>query len=392
MPVKPQSLIDRRMSQLGDYRRWADMVHQQTGKNWLTQISEIRALRSLGGECGISDYYWYKLYDPAYQEGRGAADFLGWKLQSKFSLALNPRHAVLPAWDKTLFTLLASSAGLPVAPIRACYHPAYRISQELGVHLKSKAEVAEMLRSPEVYPLFGKPAFSQQGYGSAYLQRYEAATDSIVLLNGTQLPMEEFLKRLDTTVDTRYHRPECGYVFQDPLKLAPEIEAVTHWPALCGVRIVCLNSPDGVVPIRAIWKVAVPPNHVDNFSLGKNGNLLANVNLQTGEVTKMIGGFWPSTKVHTEHPNSGVSVQGFHLPRWSEVLQTCARGGAIFPLMRVHHWDFAITDRGPQLLELNDIGSTELTQVHGRGLLTPEVRQFLKKFAHSSERAWVDRL
>jgi Sugar-transfer associated ATP-grasp len=375
-----------------NYRQWAALATAQTGKGWLAQIREIRALRRLGGNCGISDYYWYKLYDEAYQEGRGAADFLGWKMQGKFSLALNPRHVVLPAWDKTVFMQLAMSAGLPVAPILACYHPASRISPHLGTHLRNAADVGRMLRDAQVYPLFGKPAYSQQGYGSAFLQSHEPDTDSVVLLNGTKLTVEKFIERIHTSVDKRYHRPACGYVFQKPLVSASEIQALTNWPAICGVRIVCLNGPDGVVPIRAIWKVAVAPNHIDNFSLGKNGNLLANVDLATGEVTKMIGGFWPGTRIHQEHPTSGAPFTGFRLPGWNSLLEACARGGAVFPLMRVHHWDFALTDQGPQILELNDLGSTELAQVHGHGLLTPPTREFLKRHAHADHRDWVSKL
>lgn len=384
--------MPRISERLDEYRAWAALVKEQTGKSWPEQLREIYSLRGLGGNCGISDYYWYRLYDPSYQAGRGAADFLGWKMQGQFSLALNPRNAVLPAWDKTVFMQLALSGGLPVAPVWACYHPATRISPALGLHLRSKAEVAAMLRDVTVYPLFGKPAYSQQGYGSAFLQSYESDTDSVVLLDGNKMSLEIFMDRIENSVDTRYHRSECGYVFQKPLVSAPEIQALTNWPAICGVRIVCLNGPEGVIPIRAIWKVAVAPNHVDNFSLGKNGNLLANVDLATGEITKMIGGFWPKTRIYERHPGSDASFAGFRLPGWAQLLEACAQGGRVFPLMHVHHWDFAITESGPQILELNDLGSTELAQVHGHGLLTPFTRDFLKRHASANFRDWVNSL
>ena len=80
-------------------------------------MREILALKKLGGQCGISDYYWYKLYDSDYLQGRGVEDFLGWRLQAELSLALNPRHVVLPAWDKTVFMTMADSVG----PTRCSY-------------------------------------------------------------------------------------------------------------------------------------------------------------------------------------------------------------------------------------------------------------------------------
>lgn len=382
----------RRRSQLGEYQEWAARATQQTGKSLVTQLREIKSLKAAGGQCGVTDYYWYKLYDDDYLLGRGRLDFLGWRLQPAFSLALNSRSAVLPAWDKYVFMLMASSAGIPVAPIRACYHRSARIAEALGRHLKSRDDVATFLRDPSIYPLFAKPAYSQQGYGSAYLAGYDAATNRLNLLGGAPLLLDDFLTRLDQSVDPRYHRPECGYLFQESLTLAPEIRAVTNWPAICGVRIICLNGPEGAKPIRAVWKIATPPNHVDNFSLGKNGNLLADIDLATGAVSKVIDGFWPKTRILASHPNSGQPLDGFRLPGWDRVLDACKRGGEAFPLMKIHHWDFALTDRGPLVLELNDVGATEMVQVHGRGLLTPETRDFLKRHADAKAHPWVSAL
>jgi len=386
------SRLGTRLKQLKEYREWSSLAREQTGKSLLTQIREIRALKKSGGQCGISDYYWYKLYDDSYLEGDGARDFLGWRLQQQFSLALNPRNAVLPAWDKYVFTLLANSAGLPVAPIRACFHHTERIADCMGVHLKSKAAAGAYLRDPSIYPLFGKPVYSQQGYGSAYLAGYNPASDSLDLLGGKTLSIDNFLKRLDETVDRRFHKPECGFLFQKSFALAPEIQSLTNWSAICGVRLICLNGPDGVKPIRALWKVAVPPNHVDNFSLGKYGNLLADVDLATGEIRRMIGAFWPKTRVFLEHPFSGQSMAGFKLPGWAKILDASQRGGAAFPLMKIHHWDFALTDEGPMILELNDLGATEFAQVHGHGLLTGETREFLKRHGNTQAYPWIKAL
>lgn len=392
MHNKSKNRLSRLAENLNEYREWASLAQQQTGKSLVTQLREIRALKHTGGQCGVSDYYWYKLYDDDYLMGRGVQDFLGWRLQQKFSLALNPRTAVLPAWDKFAFMVIAGSAGLPVAPVRACFHRAERVSEMLGLHFKSKTAVGAFLRDPAVFPLFGKPAYSQQGYGSAYLAGYDSATDSLTLLDGGTMPVDSFLQRMNETVDHRFHKPECGFLFQDSFKLAPEIQALTDWSAICGVRVICLNGADGVHPIRAIWKIATPPNHVDNFSLGKNGNMLADVDLATGEVSRVVGGFWPKTEVFLKHPLTGQAFSGFRLPGWSKVLEACHQGGAVFPLMKIQHWDFALTDQGPLILELNDMGGTEIAQVHGYGLLTEETREFLKYHANTYAHPWVKTL
>ncbi len=381
--------MSRLARQFKEYRAWASQAQDQTGKSWPVQLAEIRALRRMGGQCGVSDYYWYKLYDDDYLLGRGRPDFLGWRAQAVFSQALNPRSAVLPAWDKGVFMLMATAAGLPVAPVLACFHPAARISEALGRHLRSVKEAGAFLRNASIYPLFGKPGYSQQGYGAAYLASYDPAADSIQLPDGGSIKVDAFLARLVESVDRRYHKPQCGYLFQKPLTLASELQTFTHWPAICGVRVVCLNGPEGAVPIRAMWKIAAPPNYVDNFHMGENGNLIADVDLVTGEISRVVGGFWPTTEIFTHYPFSGQPTSGLRLPGWGLILDACKLGGTVFPLMKIHHWDFALTDQGPLILELNDLGATEFAQLHGRGLLTLQTREFLKRHANVDAHPWI---
>jgi hypothetical protein len=58
--------------------------------------------------------------------------------------------------------------------------------------------------------------------------------------------------------------------------------------------------------------------------------------------------------------------------------------------MKIHHWDFALTSEGPMILELNDMGGTEIAQVHGHGLLTQETREFLKRYANTQTHPWIN--
>lgn len=390
--IAVSNLVKKVSEQLKQFHHWSALAKQQTGKSVLLQVQEIRALRHMGGQCGISDYYWYKLYDDAYQRGRGAPDFLGWRLETRFNMALNPRHAVLPAWDKLAFLALGTAAGLPVAPVRAYYHRTKILADADGEHLNTVAAAGAFLRTDAAFPLFSKPAFSQQGKGSEYLSGYDRASDALILPSGATIPVNEFLQRLTVSIDPRYHRPECGFIFQQPLLPSPEIRALTNWSAICGVRVSCLNGPEGAKPILAQWKVALPPHHVDNFSMGKYGNLIASVDVTTGRVTRALKGFWPNTQIELANRSNGALLEGFQLPGWDKVIAACRQGGAAFPLMRIHHWDFALTDKGPVILELNDLGGTIAAQIHGRGMLTEEVRAFLRRHAHPSAQSWVKAL
>ena len=385
-------VLARRLAQFREYRAWANVATQQTGKSLFSQAREIIELKSFGGQCGITDYYWHKLYDDSYLEGRGRRDFLGWRLLQEFSLALNPRYAVLPAWDKIVFEQVARDYGLPVVSTLAFFHPALQSSLRSGIHLGSLDVAREFLKDPSHYPLFCKPAFSQGGHGTAFVQHLDESGESLVMLDGSSVLIDDFVTRLEKTVSHQYHKPQCGFLFQKPLKPAAEIERITGWSAVCSVRVVCLNGSDGARPIRAAWKISVPPNHTDNFGMGDHGNLLANVDLETGRINKTIGGFWPNTQVFANHPVTGLPLEGFELPGWQKILELCALGGKVFPLMKVHHWDFALTDKGPVIMELNDIGGTQISQMHGSGLLTEPTRAFLKAHGNATAHTWLTRI
>lgn len=388
--MKSARRLGHLIARLKEYLEWVRLAEEQTGKGLLTQAREILTLKQAGGQCGITDYYWFKLYDEAYMRGQGSRDFLGWRLEQSINLALNPRQAVLPAWDKIVFIQLAAAAGLPVPQVRACFHKANHLPNILGMHLKTLDDAAKYLRDPKNFPLFAKPAYSQQGYGSLFLAGYDPRSDGLMLTNGKSILVKHFLSRLIETVDHRYHKPECGFLFQEPLKLAPEIESLTGWPAICGVRIICLNGSDGVRPLQAAWKIAVPPNYIDNFHGGRYGNLDADIDIATGEVIQVLNGYWPKATKIPSHPYSHRPFQGFKLSGWRDLLEICRQGGAVFPLMKIHHWDFALTDRGPVILELNDLGGS--LQIHGRGLLTEETREFLKKYVDCKAHPWVNGL
>lgn len=375
-----------------EFRKWATLAEAQTGKSITVQLREITKLNKTGGQCGVTDYYQFKLYDDSYLKGRGREDFLGWRLEEEFSRSLNPRYAVLPAWDKMTFAVTAYASGLPVAPTVACFHPANNISEIFGAHLKTVDEVREYLRTPSVYPLFGKPAFSQGGHGALHLAGINDGLDQLVLLDGKTIPLDKFLYRLTEAVDQRFHKPLCGYLFQKPLRQANEVLALTNWPAICSVRIVCLNHLGYVTPIRAVLKMAVPPNHTDNFSHGGSGNIAANIDLATGEIGIALDRLWPGAEIYSAFPGAGASLNGFMVPGWDELLSICDRAGRVYPLMKIHHWDFAITNDGPKIMELNDIGGSWVVQMHGHGLLTSDTREFLKTHVDKKTHSWVTRL
>lgn len=370
----------------------ARLARSETGKSIPRQIAEIRRLARCAGQCGASDYYELGLYNDGHLAGNRREDFVGWRGLNEFSLALNPRHSVLPAWDKFVFTQLALGSGLPAIPPVACVHPGRSIPAAFGTHLRDASEVRAFLCDRRNYPLFGKPAFSQQGIGACYLTDYVEGSGTIRLKSGEQLGVDQFVNNLFVPIDPQYHRPECGYLFQQPLEMPDTLQRLTGTDVISGLRVVCLNDPQGAFPIAAIWKVAVPPNQVDNFNMGKYGNLVASIDVQSGKLGPLIGQCWPGAQLHDVHPASNQPVAGTVLPYWADVLRICEDAGKVFPVMKIHHWDIVITSSGPRLLELNDQGALAFLQLHGKGLLTARVRSFFHQHANATRFPWVNSL
>ena len=66
--------------------------------------------------------------------------------------------------------------------------------------------------------------------------------------------------------------------------------------------------------------------------------------------------------------------------------------------MKIQHWDVAITNQGPALIEVNDLGASRLHQTHGSGMLTAALRREIREtMPHKTERfrqlhhKWLDK-
>ena len=69
--------------------------------------------------------------------------------------------------------------GLPVVPTVATYKSSSRLPAILGRHLRTLLKLPPSFVSPVCYPLFGKPAYSQQGTGAPIWYSYDRHSDSL---------------------------------------------------------------------------------------------------------------------------------------------------------------------------------------------------------------------
>jgi hypothetical protein len=152
--------------------------------------------------------------------------------------------------------------------------------------------------------------------------------------------------------------------------------------------VALIQDAAGVEVVATIWKIAAGQNDSDQMAVQYVGNLLGGVDPRSGRVGPVInyqGHF-------VELPGSARSTDPFVLPDWEQALALCRRAAAVFPLMRIQHWDVALTDHGPVLLEVNDVGAIAGLQCFGRGLLTDRMRALLRSHGDARKIPWISRL
>jgi len=181
-----------------------------------------------------------------------------------------------------------------------------------------------------------------------------------------------------------------GYIFQDRIAQHPEIAR------FCGntvgtARIVTLREADGTRPLYAVWKMARPKAVADNF--WRSGNLLAALDVATGEVTRVQMGVGINAEEVTEHPDTGETLTGTRLPLWDRLCEQVVRAARITPEIRIIGWDVAITERGAVLIEGNTSPHHALYQMaHRRGVMNADFAPRFERIIAENEAEVAARL
>lgn len=358
-----------------------------TGRSYLSQISDLLRLKAVNKTSGISDYYWYKMYDPEIRAREDFTNYVGWRAHIALNESLNPRISVTGADDKLLFAVIANAHDFPTPKIKAVFKGQGGIPKFVPVGMESINEVKAFLLNQDNYPVFMKPAFAQSGVGGFYLDHFNKDTEEIITKSGYSYSFDQLMKKSILYPEKAYYRREAGYLFQEAITQHSAISEFQGSDAPSGIRVVVLNDDRNPVVFRAIWKIIANGNTKDNFGFrGKYGNLMAGVDTATGKVSDAIDDFWPYAKEHKTHPQTGNAFSDFRIPMWNQLLENIKKASTAFSMMRILHWDIVITNNGPVFIELNDLGGTEILQMFGQGLMNQTMRQYMKKWASLNQK------
>jgi hypothetical protein len=339
----------------------------KTGRSYNQILVEIVKLNFGPGRVSVEEYVDLGLYDDRALAGADKRGFVGVDAMRELWKTINFRsdwYGLLE--NKLAATTLLEGFGFPVVPTLAVYSESFSLPALRS--LRSTAELADFLREPANYPLFGKPADSLQSLGSASLDAYDRAGDEIVLLSGARVAVATFAAEVAASY-------RAGYLLQKRVAPHAAIRAVCG-ERLATCRIMTALSSKGVEAIRALWKIPAGGNVADNF--WRAGNMLGALDLATGKVTRVQRGAGPLAQELDCHPDTGARITGMTIPNFAAVKELAIAAHRTLKDVRLLGWDIAAVEGGAVIVEPNVTPDFFLPQlIDRRGFLDDGFKAFI---------------
>jgi hypothetical protein len=349
-------------------------VAREHGVSPFAQFGQILSFQMRRTGLHASEYYDFELYHPRYDAG-ARAQFLGVLGSRRLNLRLSPRalHKHFDLMDdKALFSVLLAGLGLQTTQTQAVVDVS-RTFGRLPV-LRDVASIRRFLTQEARYPLFAKPAFGSLSVGSALIEEVNPDGETLRLGNGRTVPLQAFAQEI-----LKFHG-QSGFLFQSAVRQHPALTAIAG-PALGTIRVVTVTEEASQPRVLyVLWKIPSSAAMSDNF--WQSGSMLANVDLDTGEVLGCRQGTGLETTQVENHPVSGKPITGTCLPFWSEVKALAEQAHAVFPNAGVMGWDIGLSEDGPVIVEGNNGPHHTLYQLAtGEGILNARFAPVFDKIA-----------
>ena len=342
-------------------------IAADTGTPYFQLIREFAGLAFGPGKLSFEEYVALRLFDPKMYEGADKKAFVGLAASRWIWLQANHRIEYFGLLDnKIAADALFAAYGFSTIPTLAIF------SEQLGrpatALLHSAEELSAFLTRGEIYPLFGKPIDGRQSLGSASLDRYDAGRRCLVTAGGREIPLDAFI------TDLRQHYAG-GYLFQKRVSPHAAVRAICG-DHLATVRLLTIWVEGEPRLLRACWKIPGGSNAADNF--WRPGNLLAQVDVETGRIGRAMRGTGMKLEELTHHPDTGAALVGSEVPNWRAVAETALEGARLLKHVALIGWDIAPVDGGAMLVELNQTPDFLLPQLADRrGILDTAFSAFL---------------
>ncbi len=342
MPIRRMGVFRHATIRAGDLVRCVHVAHRDHGAGYARAIIRFADLYGRR-QYSIAEIEAQDLLNPAIT--RSQLDLRQSKqAQLQLQISLNPCEFWPRTENKLEFEQYSREAGLPVPESFGTFDVARNSNGDRAAH---RARAAHILARAPAPQLIVKPIDGVYGHGVTRL----VADDGMFLCDdGERRTAERVYEWVEQTSDF------SSYLVQERVWPHAELAHLSGTDSLQTVRMVTYVATNGSVTIgNCQLRVIVGASLTDNYHGGRTGNLICDIPLASGLVSRCYGsadGGWRLAEV-ARHPRTGIAFAGFRLPCWDDACRLVRDAAVAFLPLRTIGWDVAITDREPLLIEGN---------------------------------------
>lgn len=302
--------------------------------------------------------------------GRPESEWLEFLTEKEFqgtARSYAPPAAHVLADDKLLFHEHCVRHGLRTVPVAGIVS-SHADHDSSAFRLHDAAALGALIRRYGL-PLFFKRMQGGHGKGAFKLTA-----------QGDRLRYLDMTGSVDELFEYCHRRTlgERGYLIQPIIEVHPSLAPLLSPHGVGTTRITTIDEGGGHRLLAAAARLTTGTNVTDNFAHGAAGNLVGEVDLESGRIVRCTASrttHWPDMIRVDRHPDTGAGIIGFELPDWDAALDLVRRAAPTIPVLRLIGWDIAFSPTGPVIVEMNARPNADVLQVAlQRGLRTDVLR------------------
>jgi len=215
---------------------------------------------------------------------------------------------------------------------------------------QTKAEFKKFLKGKDM--IFIKPADSFGGLG--IYKRIKVS----------EINPDEFY---DYLIENKLFAEDC-------IKQHPTMDKLSPY-SINTLRIATLLGKDGKAHfVYAILRIGIGTMSVDNSTSGG-----LNTCVDDQGIIPVAAFCDKTSKYYTHHPDSNFELTGFKVPMYKEAVELAVKAANFKPDLGYVGWDIAISEKGPLIVEGNNLPGYDMPQNHGTSFKNTGMRYLFEE-------------
>ncbi len=256
---------------------------------------------------------------------------------------INPEEYNFVAMNKIVSYGVFRSFGIPTPQIYGFINASNGLTFD-GQPLATSGDLDALIKRAGVDELCFKLVGGWSGRGFIRVS-FDCTTSPVTVMPGagrTRVPLDEFWN------GDLFGARGPSYICQGAIVQHPALAAF-HKESVNTARVMIVQGDRGRWEMfGAYLRMGVGGSPVDNINAG---GIASTIDVESGTLSAAILPALNRT-VYTHHPTTGVPIEGFVLPLWSEVKLLCEKTGHAFPYYRILGLDVAFGPDAPLIIEV----------------------------------------